>query len=140
MKRSRQRILSKRIENSRFENFLESQNLVASTKKFRVGAKIEGARYVEKAKFIRCRRLVPHPRASSSYRRETQTSSCWLTVKFVKSSRNKVGAKFRIDDSRRSSAPVFIRRNAINHRNLETRARTSTSDKRARISSLFSNL
>lgn len=66
----------------------------------------------------------PHPRASSSYRRETQTSS-WAgwRLNSLRAVVIRLGQSFAFDAAgcarcRRGSAAVFIRRNAINRRNL----------------------
>ena len=66
----------------------------------------------------------PHPRASSSYRRETQTSS-WAgwRLNSLRAVVIRLGQSFAFGAAgcarcRRGSAAVFIRRNAINRRNL----------------------
>ena len=85
-----------------------SVRLIQVTRKFRVPTryKIEGhVRSAYKVEVYsetsgvdtsrrRRRRSISHPRAHRRGDGETQTSSYWLTVKFVKNSRNKVGAKF----------------------------------------------
>ena len=89
-----------------------SVGLVQATRKFRVPTryKIEGHVGSARIKW----KFIPRPLASTRVvvvvdvvafhihvlvvvhddDGETQTSSCWLTVKFVKNSRNNVGAKF----------------------------------------------